>query len=75
MDLIFTKEMELIEDIKCGCPIVKSDHVMIECVLEEGRTERRNEHHRIGRLNYGKADYVKLNYFEQVDWSKFKEAL
>ena len=33
LDLIFTKEAELIENVKCGCPIGMSDHVMIECVL------------------------------------------
>ena len=75
LDLIITKEAELIENMKYGCPIGKSDHVMIECVLGEGRMERRDEHYRTGRLNYGKADFTKLrNYFEQVDWSAFEDA-
>ena len=75
LDLVFTKEAELIETVKYGCPIGKSDHVMIECVLGAGKMERRNEHYRTGRFNYGKADFIKLrNYFEQVDWSAFEDA-
>ena len=75
LDLIFTGEPEILNDIKCRCPLGRSDHVVIECELRKEKVMRRNEVYKEGRNNYGKTNFVELrNYFEQVDWTGVDQA-
>ncbi len=71
LDLIFTKEPEVVEGIDYKCPRGKSDHVVVECTLRVRGKIQKNEYHRIGRFNFGKLS----SYFEQVDWNPFDEAI
>ncbi len=36
LDLIFMKESKVVKDIDYKCPIGKSDHVVVECILRIG---------------------------------------
>ena len=75
LDLVLTKEIEVVKKVEYKCPINKSDHVVIELELAEYREEDRNEEHRVGRYSYGKTDFNGLRkFFERGDWSKFETA-
>jgi len=76
LDLLLTKEADIIGKINYRCPLGKSDHILIEFETNEGRDEERKEAHRNGRYNYGKADFEGLRkYFMEEDWSSFDEAI
>ena len=57
LDLLFSKEPDVIGEINYKCPIGKSDHVVIEFNILEGRAEPRDESYKKGRLNYAKANF------------------
>lgn len=74
LDLLLTKEPDIIGKIKTKCPLGKSDHVLIEFDLNEGNSEEKDESYRKGRFNYGKTDFVGLRkFFEEVNWNELKE--
>ena len=75
LDLVFTKDPDGIDDITYGCPLGKSDHVIIELLMSENLKYIREENHRIGRLNYRRANYKAMKqYFTKVDWRDFDVA-
>ena len=75
LDLVFTKEVNVIENMQYLVPLGKSDHVVIKFEIREGIKTVMNENHKVGRYNYGKANYAELRrYFENADWSRFEEA-
>ncbi|MCX7564718.1 hypothetical protein OS176_14495, partial [Xanthomonadaceae bacterium XH05] len=63
LDLLLTKEPDVIEYLKYMCPIGKSDHVVIEFQMIIGNVVPRDEFYRQGRYNFGKADFVGLRKF------------
>ncbi len=46
LNLIFTKEQEIVEDLKCINPIGKSDHVLIQFTVMDNNLSIRKEDHR-----------------------------
>ncbi len=42
LDLVFTKEMDIIDGIIYQCPLGKSDHLLIEFSIGSGPIENRN---------------------------------
>ncbi len=73
LDLIFTKEVNVIENIEYYLPLGKSDHMMIQFEIKKEGGEVRNENHKIGTYNFVKANHVELGrYFENADWSRFE---
>ena len=75
LDLVLTKEMEVIKKVEYKCPLSKSDHILIEMEIGEPRDEIRNEEHRVGRYNVGKSDFNGLRrFFEGEKWSNFEKA-
>ncbi len=60
LDLIITREPDIIEALKYGSPIGKSDHVLIECLVREGGRNIKNEDYRKEWLNFNKVNFDKL---------------
>ena len=52
LDLIFTKEQDVVEDIICKSPNVMSDRVITELQLSRREQEDRKEEHRAERNDY-----------------------
>lgn len=70
LDLVFTKEVDVIGDILYRSPLGRSDHVLIEMVIIDGDVCKGRDGHRRNRLNYGRTNFSKLRkFFEKVDWS------
>ncbi|MPC61423.1 hypothetical protein E2C01_055495 [Portunus trituberculatus] len=66
VDLLFTKEIDVIEEMKYQCPQEKSDHLLTEFSLDSGSAVNKNELHKNDRYNYGKADSTELReYFTE----------
>ncbi|XP_050695649.1 uncharacterized protein LOC126985138 [Eriocheir sinensis] len=75
IDLVFSKELEVIENLKVDCQIAKSDHTVVEFEVKEKRTIDRKEDHKIGRSNFCKADFVSMRtFFENANWSGLYKA-
>ena len=75
LDLLLTKEPDVIEALQYKCPIGKSDHVMIEFQVSEGSAAPRDEAHRKDRFNFGKTNFTGLRrYFNEADWRSFNES-
>lgn len=49
LNLLCTKEWDIVRKIRYGCSMGNSDHVMIECTV----TEPRGEQYKRGSFNYG----------------------
>ncbi len=63
--------MDIIEGINYQCPLVKSDHLLIEVSIGSGPIENRNEIYKNGRYNYRKADFIRLRgYFAEAKWKQ-----
>ncbi len=74
LDLLFTKEQEITEDLNYRTLTGKSDHILFEFGIEEEMEEGRKADYRKGSQNYSKTNFNELRkYFEEVDWSKFDE--
>ena len=74
LDLIFTKETGIVEEIIYKPPIGKSDHILCELELQDKVSRVRNEKHREGRLIYSKTDFQGLSaFFRDANWSTFYE--
>ena len=75
LDLIFTKEAGIIDSLNYLTPLGKSDHDVIEFRIKAEAMARNEEKHKIGRLNFTKADYSKLSqYFNESNWEEFEQA-
>ncbi len=75
LDLLFTKEPEIIGDFNYRTLIGKSDHTLFEFGLEKEMKERRKVDYRKCRQNYSKTNFTELRkYFEETDWNKFDKA-
>ena len=71
LDLIFTKEPEIVNSVEYKTPVGKSDHVLIEIKLDESVYVERNETHKIGRWMYNKTDFFGLKkFFSMADWKE-----
>ena len=69
------ESIESIDSVNYECPLGKSDHVLVEVLMTEDYNCSRDESHKIGRLNYRKADYEAMKqYFSQMDWGAFDMA-
>ena len=74
LDLVFTKEPEIVESMNYQSPIGKSDHVLIEFKLGADDTEEGKDH-KEGTLNFSKANFVELRkHFGEVNWAAFHNA-
>ena len=56
LDLVFTKEPDIIEDLKLNSPTEKSDHALVEFKLCRSSPEIRNEDHKAGMFDYRKGN-------------------
>ena len=75
LDLVFTKEPELIEKVIYKSPIAKSDHVAIEIDLGVRVDEIRKEEYKETRYNFGKTNFTELQrFFEHTDWTAFYQS-
>ena len=63
LNLLLTKELEVISKVNYQCSLGKSDHVLIEFKVNYSIKDGRGEEHKNGRYNYGKADFEKLRTF------------
>ena len=72
LDLLLTKELEVIRKVNYRCPLEKCNNVFIEFKVNDSIKEGRREKHKNGRYNYGKADLVGLRKFiAETDWNSF----
>lgn len=72
LDLVPTKEVDVIEDSLYKSPFGRSDHVLIEMVIIDSVCCEGREQHRRNRMNYGKANFSEMRkFFENVNWSDF----
>ena len=68
LDLLFTKELDIIDEVKYQCPLGKSDHLLIEFELSSSIIGNRSENYKSGRYNYRKGDFVNLRkYLAETD--------
>ena len=71
LDLILTKEPDIIAEIQHSYPLGKSDHVVIEFIALEEREEQREESYKRGWYNYRKANFGSLRKCcKETDWSE-----
>ncbi len=74
LDLMFTKDMDIIETIHYDSPQGKSDHVLMEFELKNENVIT-DENYKVKRFKYSKADFEKLRkYFVAMDWKGFEDA-
>ena len=72
LDLLLTKELEVIRKANYQCLLGKSEQVLIEFEVNYSIKEGRREEHKNGKYNDGKADFVGLRtFFTETDWSSF----
>ncbi len=72
LNLVLSKETDIIEDMNYSCPLGKSDHVIIRFCIKEKREESRCEDYKSQRFNYGKSNFEQMRrYFSEADWSTF----
>ena len=76
LDLVFTKEPELVDQVRYQCPLGNSDHILLELDLSAaGGDKVRMEDHKNGRYHFGKADFMGLKqFYMDTNWRKFDEA-
>ena len=75
LDLVFTKEPDIIEDIEYKTPLGKSDHVVLEFKIHSGWMGRNNEDHKVDRLDYKRTNFTELRkFFKEADWSRLINA-
>lgn len=75
LDLVFTKEMDIIEGRNYQCPLGKSDHLLIEFSIGSDPIENRNEIYKNGRYEYRKVDFIGLReYFGEAKWKQLFRA-
>jgi hypothetical protein len=68
LDLVFSTEPSLVEDVTIGCPVANSDHNVIYFKIPR-RVDQRVSKQEV--FNYHKADYVKIcDKLYSVDWDK-----
>ena len=60
LDLVFSKEPEVIETVRYKTPLGKSDHILLEYEVITDKMEEKREEHKIGRLNYWKTNFDEL---------------
>ena len=74
IDLVFTKKPESKPRMMYLSPMGKSDHVVIEIILQEEEITYRNEEYRNGRLNHAKANFTELKrFYGDIEWKKLLE--
>ncbi|MPD04379.1 hypothetical protein E2C01_100064 [Portunus trituberculatus] len=74
LDLVFTRDIQMNDDIRHKFPLGKSDHVILEMDIEEGK-EDRDESYKGDQLNYRKADIENLkSYFKKVNWEEMENS-
>ena len=70
LDLMFTKGIDMKEEIEHECPLGKSDHDVLKFRLNLRMDMKQNDEHKEERLNYFRANYYNLrNFFAEIDWS------
>ena len=68
LDLIFTNEEDMVEDIKCLAPLGKRDHIGLSFKLVTTAIMKIKEHE-ANMLKYHTADYNKINLvFKMTQW-------
>ena len=71
LDLIFTKERDIVKEIKYKPPINKSDHILMEIELEDCLGGVRCEEYREGRPMYSKTDFEGFKeYLQGTSWDE-----
>ncbi len=74
VQICFSKEPEGNENVHIGYLLAKSDHTTIEFNINEEIENQRNEEHHAGRLNYCKADFDNMKFFQEERWDRFHKA-
>lgn len=71
LDLAFTREEDMIQDIRYQPPLGKSDHVVINMKLLLGYQKMTGEEHKEERYDYGKANFDTIRTsFRNTDWTE-----
>ena len=74
LDLIFTKGVNLVNEVQHECPLGKSDHELLTFGVKVGFSKENEVGYKEECLNYAKGRYNDLrNYFGNVDWSEMYE--
>ena len=74
LDLVFTKITDNRPEIEYQTPFGKSDHVVMEIKIQEGKVLQKSEAYREGRRNYARAGFAELrDYYGKVNWSELFE--
>ena len=71
LDLIFTKEPDIVKVVKYKPPINKSDHILMEMEIEDVLGEVRCEEYKEGRPMYSKTDFDGFKeYLRGTSWEE-----
>ena len=69
LDLVFTKDVKLEDEVEHVCPLGRSDHDVLKFSLDVEKDAEINKEYMEDRLNYARADYDGLRkFFGEVDW-------
>ena len=75
LDLLFSKEPEVIRNVRVECPLAKNDYATIEFIVEEETETMRNEEHHAMRLDFSKTDFDRMRrFFQEENWDLFFRA-
>ena len=73
LDLLFTKDNEIIKTIRYEYPLGKSDHILIDINLNT-KIAKVEEGYKMERYRYNKTNFEEIRrYFENVSWRNFEE--
>ena len=73
LDLVFTDEEHMVEDLVCGEPLGKSDHCVLTWKLcyDNDITKKEATTEELPKLNYRKGDYEAMREnFSLIDWTE-----
>ena len=74
LDLVFTSNPESIDSVNYGCPLGKSDHVLIQVNLS-GEKLVMQESYKSERYRYNKTNFEGIReFFREVSWTCFDNA-
>ena len=75
LDLIFTTDPGIIQELNYKSPIGKSDHVLIEYTLNESVRRQKNEEYKRDWFNFTRANFEQLRkFYEEAQWDSFFES-
>lgn len=71
LKLLFTKQLDITEEINYQCSFGKSDHLLLEYKLGKSLIENRSKIYKSERYNYRKVNFIRMmKFLVVIDWKQ-----